>query len=99
MAERLKVAVLGASGYTGIELLRLLAHHPGVEIAALTADRPAGKSLVAVFPHVLPQRLPTLVQIDQVDWSDSQVAFCGLPPATTPEAIGVAAGRERGGQE
>src|SRR3546814_13287742 len=87
MAERLKVAVLGASGYTGIELLRLLAHHPGVEIAALTADRHAGKSLVEVFPHVLPQRLPTLVKIDQVDWSDIQVAFCGLPHATTQEVV------------
>src|SRR3546814_18167118 len=60
MAERLKVAVLGASGYTGIELLRLLAHPPGAEIAALTADRHAGKSLVEVFPPVQPQRLPTL---------------------------------------
>ena len=37
-ANRIRTAILGASGYTGGELLRLLVHHPSVELRALTAD-------------------------------------------------------------
>jgi N-acetyl-gamma-glutamyl-phosphate reductase len=51
MPAQLKIAVLGASGYTGGELLRLLLGHPAVEIAAVCAERSAGSSLAAVFPQ------------------------------------------------
>ena len=50
--QSFKIAILGASGYTGAELVRLIATHPGMEIAALTADRKAGQSMGAVFPHL-----------------------------------------------
>ncbi|NIV42428.1 MAG: N-acetyl-gamma-glutamyl-phosphate reductase [Candidatus Dadabacteria bacterium] len=50
MAKKIKVAILGASGYTGSELLRFLVNHPNVEINHLTADRSAGKELSAVLP-------------------------------------------------
>ena len=43
MSAKAKIGVLGASGYTGAELVRLLLRHPRVEIALLTADRRAGK--------------------------------------------------------
>jgi N-acetyl-gamma-glutamyl-phosphate reductase len=45
-----KVAVAGASGYTGAELLRLLIHHPAVEIVAVTSETYAGKPLTAALP-------------------------------------------------
>ena len=60
MPRDINVAILGASGYTGAELLRLLAGHPRFRIAALTADRNAGEEMVDVYAHTLPQRLPTL---------------------------------------
>ena len=41
--ERVRIGILGASGYTGAELLRLLGDHPRAEIRALTAERQAGK--------------------------------------------------------
>jgi N-acetyl-gamma-glutamyl-phosphate reductase len=47
-----RVAVLGASGYTGGELLRLLAEHPGVEVTALGAREQAGRTLGEVHPHL-----------------------------------------------
>ena len=50
MAKKIKVAILGASGYTGGELLRFLVNHPRVEITHLTADRSAGKNLSDVLP-------------------------------------------------
>ena len=43
--NRIKIAILGASGYTGAELIRLLSRHPAAELAMLTADRHAGKAL------------------------------------------------------
>ena len=47
-----KVAVVGASGYTGVELLRLLITHPGVELSAVTSRQYAGQSVAAVFPSL-----------------------------------------------
>ena len=84
---RVRIAILGASGYTGAELLRLLAEHPHAEIVALTADRQAGKSIGTVFPHLAIRKLPKLVTIDEVDWSKVDLVFCCLPHATTQEVV------------
>ena len=46
------VSIVGASGYTGGELVRLLARHPGVHVAHVTSERYAGSPLAAVFPHL-----------------------------------------------
>lgn len=85
--NRARAAILGASGYTGAELIRLLARHPGVEIAALTGDRKAGQSLGAVFPHLGGLKLPVLTSIEQVKLDDVDVVFCGLPHGTTQEVV------------
>lgn len=50
--KRIKVAVVGASGYTGGELLRLLAGHPLMEVTAVTSEKSAGSAIVSVFPHL-----------------------------------------------
>jgi N-acetyl-gamma-glutamyl-phosphate reductase len=84
---RVRIAILGASGYTGVELLRLLAHHPHAEIAAMTADRQAGKPIGAVFPHLARRDLPALVTIAEVDWRKVDLVFCCLPHGTTQEVI------------
>ncbi|MEA2987818.1 MAG: N-acetyl-gamma-glutamyl-phosphate reductase, partial [Alphaproteobacteria bacterium] len=55
-----KIGVLGASGYTGAELVRLLIRHPRVEIRLLTADRRAGQEMRDVFPQFAPFDLPKL---------------------------------------
>jgi len=49
----IKVGIAGASGYTGAELLRLLANHPRVRIAALTSEKQAGESIAKTFPSLL----------------------------------------------
>jgi N-acetyl-gamma-glutamyl-phosphate reductase len=82
-----RVAILGASGYTGAELLRLLADHPHAEIAALTAERSAGKPVEAVFPHLAGRGLPGLVTNDAVDWSEVDLVFCALPHGTTQDVV------------
>jgi N-acetyl-gamma-glutamyl-phosphate reductase len=59
-AEKRKIAVLGASGYTGADAVRLLARHPEVEITTLTANTHAGKAMGEVYPHFFPLDLPVL---------------------------------------
>ena len=82
-----RVAILGASGYTGAELVRLVATHPGLEVAALTADRKAGLAMAEVFPHLRHLDLPVLTRIDDLDFTSVDIAFCALPHATSQEVI------------
>ncbi|RED53427.1 N-acetyl-gamma-glutamyl-phosphate reductase [Aestuariispira insulae] len=85
--EKVKVGVLGASGYTGAELIRLLNLHPNAEIAFLTANRFAGQRMADVYPHLSHLDLPDLIAIEEADWKQADVIFCGLPHGTTQETI------------
>lgn len=89
MAEKKKIGILGASGYTGAELVRLLLRHPRVQIALLTADRRAGQGMGDVFPQFAPYDLPRLVTIESVDWASAglDLVFCALPHATTQTVL------------
>lgn len=87
MTKVFDVAILGASGYTGAELVRLISTHPGIRVKALTADRKAGQSMGEVFPHLRHLDLPVLTTIDSVDFSTIDLAFCALPHATSQEVI------------
>ena len=89
MATKAKIGVLGASGYTGSELVRLLLRHPRAEIVLLTAERSAGKQMREVFPQFSPYELPTLVAIEGLDWAKLglDLVFCALPHATTQKVL------------
>lgn len=94
-SERTRVAVVGATGYTGAELLRLLAGHPRVEVAALCAQSKLAPRASSVLPS-----LTGLVElpIDAFDADavarKADVAFCALPHGASVPC--VAALRERG---
>ncbi len=86
--EKKKVAVLGASGYTGSDLLRFLLAHPNVEVTHLTADKHAGKIISDVFPHLKgfldlelkplkPKSIP----------KDIDIVFAALPHGTSAKVI------------
>ena len=83
----IRTAILGASGYTGAELVRLLLHHPSVELRALTADRHAGQPYGKVFPHLGARGLPDLVKISEVNYDGIDLVFCCLPHGETQEVI------------
>ena len=89
MPAKAKIGILGASGYTGAELLRLLLRHPRADIVLLTADRRAGKAMAEVFPQFSPYALPTLTSVDDADWKalGLDLAFCALPHGTTQKVI------------
>lgn len=73
------IAILGASGYTGAELVRLIATHPGMRVAALSADRKAGMEMGDVFPHLRHLKLPKLATVDEIDFAGIDLVFCALP--------------------
>jgi N-acetyl-gamma-glutamyl-phosphate reductase len=87
MSVKKKIGILGASGYTGADAVRLLARHPDVEIAALTANTHAGKAMDEVFPHLFMLDLPRLSRWEDVNWTGLDAVFCGLPHGTTQEVI------------
>lgn len=87
MQTKINIAILGASGYTGAELIRLLRTHPHAEIKILTGDTQAGKEIGEVYPHLFGSGLPPLIALDKADFDDIDVVFCCLPHGTTQEVI------------
>jgi N-acetyl-gamma-glutamyl-phosphate reductase len=85
--EKVRIGILGASGYTGAELIRLCRYHPSVEIAALAAERRAGQALGAIFPHLAGEGLPLLQSLSEIDRSALDFVFCALPHGTTQEVV------------
>jgi N-acetyl-gamma-glutamyl-phosphate reductase len=83
----INTVILGASGYTGAELIRFLLQHPHVKLVALTGDSQAGQPLGDVFPHLQTAGLPDLIKLEDVVWKDVQLVFCCLPHGTTQPII------------
>ncbi|MFD5425961.1 N-acetyl-gamma-glutamyl-phosphate reductase [Streptomyces sp. NPDC127084] len=74
-----RVAVAGASGYAGGEILRLLASHPSVEIGAVTAHTSAGRPLSSVQPHLAALTDRELVETSAASLKGHDVVFLALP--------------------
>jgi len=93
MTDRLRITVLGASGYTGADLVRLALTHPRMEIAALAANAKAGQTMAAIWPHFAPYpQLPTLVKADEIDFSAIDAVFGCLPHAASAELLSTIRG-------
>ena len=84
---KIRIGILGASGYTGAELLRLLVRHPQAEIRLLTGERSAGKPIAQVFPHLDGYGLPDLVGLEEAKTDGIDLIFCALPHGTTQKVI------------
>lgn len=83
-----KVAIVGASGYTGVELIRLLANHPAVEIACVTSRQNAGEEIAAAFPS-LRQRIGLICDNadPQLVAARADIVFTALPHQTAMAVI------------
>ncbi|MEM1351905.1 MAG: N-acetyl-gamma-glutamyl-phosphate reductase [Pseudomonadota bacterium] len=81
------IAILGASGYTGAELIRLVSGHPSMKITALGANSKAGQTVAQVFPHLRHLNLPALLQISEIDFANIDLCFCALPHKTSQDVI------------
>ena len=86
----LRVAVAGASGYMGAELLRLLSVHPKVQLTAVTSERLAGERLDRVFPHLRGLSGLTMSELDPSRLADqADVVFLALPHMESQRAVPV----------
>ncbi|MGH3446125.1 MAG: N-acetyl-gamma-glutamyl-phosphate reductase [Nocardioidaceae bacterium] len=83
-----KVAVAGASGYAGGELLRLLLGHPQVEIGALTAASSAGSTLGTLQPHLLPLAEREVKETTAETLAGHDVVFTALPHGASAQLVG-----------
>jgi N-acetyl-gamma-glutamyl-phosphate reductase len=83
-----RVGIIGATGYTGVELLRLLLHHPEAEVTALTSRKYAGVSIDQVFPSLM-KRLPLKCEelnVDQIS-KRADFIFTAVPHKTAMEVV------------
>lgn len=77
----MKVGILGATGYTGHELVRILANHEEADVVYLSAGSTVGQDYESIYPHTLPLK-PGKLQ-DQRDIPALDVLFCALPHGIT----------------
>lgn len=93
MTTKLRIAVLGASGYTGADLVRLALNHPAIEIAALSANARAGQTMAQVWPHFAAYPgLPPLVTAESLDYTGIDAVFGCLPHAASAQLLGTLKG-------
>jgi N-acetyl-gamma-glutamyl-phosphate reductase len=94
-ARKIRVAVVGATGYTGAELLRLLHGHPRVQIAAITGHGKAGQRIASVLPSFHGTLAGDVAATDpDVIAAAAEAAFCGLPHGASAPIVRKL--RERG---
>jgi len=83
-----KVAIIGASGYTGIEIMRLVAMHPRVELVAVSSEQFAGKEVSEVFPFLAGKiRLAFQSLSQHTDLEKAEYAFVALPHQKAMEVV------------
>lgn len=93
MADVVNVAVIGASGYSGEELLRLLLQHPGVNLVAVTSRRHAGKALIDVYPRFRGHEAGDAVtfsesSVEAVVEAEAEFVFLALPHGVAADYAG-----------
>lgn len=82
--RKIKIGIVGGTGYTGVELLRLLVVHPNVELVAITSRGEAGSPVDAMFPS-----LRGFVRQNFVDPADADLGVCDLVFFATPNGIAM----------
>lgn len=83
----MKVSVIGATGYTGAELVRILSRHPEVELVSITSQTFAGKKISEIYPFLSTDLVCEELDIDKIA-SSSSFVFTALPHKTSMEIVG-----------
>ncbi len=87
MHKQYPASIIGASGYTGSELIRLLISHPYVYIKQLVAARAAGKYIDDIFCQFSGYDLPKIIELKQANFEPGEIIFCALPHGTSQKVI------------
>jgi N-acetyl-gamma-glutamyl-phosphate reductase len=79
MKDSLKIAIAGATGYVGLELIKILSKHPKAKILYLCANKSVGKHIHTFDKKIIKKKLPIISKIKYIDWNKVQVLFTALP--------------------
>ena len=79
MKDSLKIAIAGATGYTGLELIKILSKHPKAKISYLCAQRFIGKPISFFDNTIKSKQLPRISKINEIDWKKVNILFTALP--------------------
>ena len=79
MKDSLNIVIAGATGYIGLELVKILSSHPNVKIIYLCATRSIGKSINSFDKRIKNKNLPKISKINHVNWKNVDVLFTALP--------------------
>jgi len=88
----IKVGIVGGTGYTGVELLRLLAVHPQAEVRTITSRKEAGMPVAEMFPSL--RGLPRLTALKYSDAAQADLKGCDVVFFATPHGVAMAQARE-----
>jgi len=83
----IKVAIVGGTGYTGVELLRLLLQHPRVEIAVITSRGEAGRPVSALFPSLAGRLDLTFSDVDVRTLATCDIVFFATPNGVAMQQV------------
>jgi len=79
MNDSLNIAIAGATGYVGLELIKILSKHPKVKILYLCANKSAGKKIHIFEKNLLNKNLPNISKINKINWNKIDIIFTALP--------------------
>jgi N-acetyl-gamma-glutamyl-phosphate reductase len=82
-----KVGIIGATGYTGSELIRILVNHPGVTLNAITSESNADKKISDIHPHLTKIYDKKLITMDQIKDKGLDIIFLALPHGRSMEFV------------
>lgn len=91
----IKVGIVGGTGYTGVELLRLLAVHPQAEVRTITSRKEAGMPVAEMFPSL--RGLPRFTALNYSDAAQADLKGCDFVFFATPHGVAMAQARELAG--
>ncbi len=86
MKNKLKIAVVGSTGYTGLDLVYLLSKHPKIKITYLCATKNLGKS-ITYFDKRIKKKLPNITSVKNVNWDNVDLIFLSLPNGESQKLI------------
>ena len=84
--KKINIAIAGATGFVGLDLVKILSKHPNVNITNLCATKNLGKN-IQFFDKRIKKKLPKITNLKKVNWSKIDVLFLSLPNGEAQKII------------
>ena len=85
-SKKINIVVAGATGYVGLDLVKILSSHPKVNIKHLCAQKKIGKK-IQFFDKRIKKKLPKITKLNFIEWNKIDILFTSLPPGQSQKII------------